>query len=212
MHATADVYLKKGTATAGGQRQSRARRPRAGRSPCDDSGGYVAMRGLFWRPRTHGAAAVAMTALAAALTMQIAGMQNASTVPVPPSATTPRFIPGALHVGKARASAPDVAQCQQQNQLPCYDPAQIDQAYSLTGGNSAGSGVTIAIVDTYGSPTIASDLATFDSQFGLAALKLSIIRPAGPVPKFNSQSADMVSWAGETTLDVEWAHAIAPEI
>ncbi|HXL95079.1 MAG TPA: S53 family peptidase [Streptosporangiaceae bacterium] len=151
-----------------------------------------------------------MTALAAALTMQIAGMQNASTVPVPPSATTPRFIPGALHVGKARASAPDVAQCQQQNQLPCYDPAQIDQAYSLTGGNSAGSGVTIAIVDTYGSPTIASDLATFDSQFGLAALKLSIIRPAGPVPKFNSQSADMVSWAGETTLDVEWAHAIAP--
>jgi subtilase family serine protease len=156
-----------------------------------------------------------VTALAAALTIATAvqtttAAQTAGPVQTASAALAPRFIPGALHVGKARASAPGVAQCEQQNRLPCYDPAQIDQAYGLTGGNSAGSGVTIAIVDTYGSPTIASDLATFDGQFGLPAPKLSVIRPAGPVPKFNPKSADMVSWAGEVTLDVEWAHAIAP--
>jgi len=125
-------------------------------------------------------------------------------------AVTPRFLPGVLHVGRVLAAAPDSAQCEQQNHLPCYDPAQIDQAYGL-GTGPDGAGVTIAIIDTYGSPTISSDLATFDSQFGLPAPKLSIIQPAGPVPAFNPKSADMTTWAGEATLDVEWAHAIAPD-
>ena len=39
---------------------------------------------------------------------------------------------------------------------------------------------------------------------------LRIIRPAGKVPRFNPGNANMVGWAGETTLDVEYAHAIAP--
>jgi subtilase family serine protease len=39
---------------------------------------------------------------------------------------------------------------------------------------------------------------------------LKIIRPAGKVPPFNPNNANMVGWASETTLDVEWAHAIAP--
>jgi subtilase family serine protease len=147
-----------------------------------------------------------------AAVMNAAAIQPAGTVAAArPSAAavTPRFVPGVLHVGRVRAAAPDSAQCQQQNQLPCYDPAQIDQAYRLGNGQN-GAGVTIAIIDTYGSPTISSDLATFDSQYGLPEPKLTIIQPAGQVPKFNPKSADMTTWAGETTLDVEWAHAIAP--
>ncbi len=75
-----------------------------------------------------------------------------------------------------------------------------------------GKGATIVIVDSFGSPTITHDLATFDRQFGLPAPpSFKIIRPAGAVPRFSSSSSEMVSWAGETSLDVEYAHAIAPE-
>ena len=61
------------------------------------------------------------------------------------------------------------------------------------------------------SPTIENDLAQFDSDFGLPAPpSLKIITPAGAPPPFDPNDDDMVGWAGETTLDVEWAHAIAP--
>jgi len=39
---------------------------------------------------------------------------------------------------------------------------------------------------------------------------LRIIKPVGTVPAFNPNNANMVGWASETTLDVEWAHTIAP--
>jgi subtilase family serine protease len=126
----------------------------------------------------------------------------------------PRMIPGVLHVGnRTWEDAPTSADCEQGEQLPCYDPAQIQQAYGLSGfyaQNTTGAGVSIAIVDSYGSPTVWNDLTTFDSQYGLPNPKLTIIHPAGRVPRYNAKNADMVAWAGETTLDVEWAHAIAP--
>jgi subtilase family serine protease len=94
-----------------------------------------------------------------------------------------------------------------------YTPRQIRAAYSVTpllrrGIN--GTGTSIVIVDSFGSPTIRRDLAVFDHTFGLRTPKLLIIHPAGRIPKFNTQNSDMESWAGETTLDVEWAHAMAP--
>ena len=67
------------------------------------------------------------------------------------------------------------------------------------------------IVDSYGSPTIQSDLATFDAQFGLPAPpSFKIIQPAGAVPPYDPNDSTMIGWAGETTLDVEWSHSIAP--
>jgi subtilase family serine protease len=39
---------------------------------------------------------------------------------------------------------------------------------------------------------------------------LSVISPAGAPPSFDSNDGDMVGWAQETTLDVEWSHVIAP--
>ncbi len=72
-----------------------------------------------------------------------------------------------------------------------------------------GAGRTIAIVDAFQSPTIASDLATFNTVFGLSSPKLNIIAPDGLTP-FDQNDGNQVGWAGEITLDVEYAHAIAP--
>ena len=99
--------------------------------------------------------------------------------------------------------------------LPCYDPAQIEAAYDeqpLFAQGITGVGETIVIVDPFGSPSIQSDLTTFDIAFGLPAPpSFQIIQPAGPVPPFDPSDANGdVEWAGETTLDVEWAHAMAP--
>src|SRR5262249_42429503 len=50
-----------------------------------------------------------------------------------------------------------------------YTPAQVRSAYGFNNLPYDGAGQTIAIVDAYDDPTIASDLAVFDQQFGLAA-------------------------------------------
>ncbi len=94
-----------------------------------------------------------------------------------------------------------------------YTPAQIRTAYELNPLRKAGidgKGQSIVIVDSFGSPTIAHDLGVFDRQFHLAAPpSLKIIHPAGPIPKF-TPTATREDWADETSLDVEWAHAMAP--
>jgi subtilase family serine protease len=73
-----------------------------------------------------------------------------------------------------------------------------------------GAGQTIVIVDSFGSPTIAADLASFDSAFGLRApASLKVIQPAGPVPAYR-ENTTRSGWASETSMDVEWAHVMAP--
>jgi subtilase family serine protease len=92
-------------------------------------------------------------------------------------------------------------------------PAQIQTAYNLgplLRAGIDGKGQTIVIVDPFGSPTIAHDLAVFDQQFGLPAPPaLQVIQPAGPVPRYRPTNA-RTGAAAETTLDVEWAHVMAP--
>ena len=94
-----------------------------------------------------------------------------------------------------------------------YTPSEIRHAYgfdniSLSGGTAAdGRGQTIAIVDAYNDPNIASDLTMFDNQFGLAAApSLKVVNQSGGTALPNTDAG----WAGEIALDVEWAHAIAP--
>jgi subtilase family serine protease len=98
--------------------------------------------------------------------------------------------------------------CVQQYGLACYTPADIRSAYDIP-SSLTGAGQTIVIVDAYGSPTIRQDLATFDQAFGLPAPTLNIYYPTG-APTFRPSDATQVGWAEETSLDVEWAHAIAP--
>jgi subtilase family serine protease len=83
---------------------------------------------------------------------------------------------------------------------PYFTPADIKTAYNLP--ESGGSG-TIAIIDAYDNPKVATDLAVFNSQFGLPAANLE-------VHKMSSLIQANAGWAMEIALDVQWAHAIAP--
>ncbi|HZC06399.1 MAG TPA: S53 family peptidase [Ktedonobacterales bacterium] len=94
-----------------------------------------------------------------------------------------------------------------------YTPQQMRAAYGLTSlydSGKQGQGQTVVIIDSYGSPTLQQDVATFDQQFNLPAVKLQVLSPLGTVP-FNRNNSEMQGWQGETTLDVEMVHAIAPQ-
>jgi hypothetical protein len=80
-------------------------------------------------------------------------------------------------------------------------PAQIRKAYGIDKLVGNGAGKTIAIVDAYGDPNMATDITSFDTQFGL---------PAATITTYGSVVATTTNWPEETALDVEWAHAIAP--
>ncbi len=109
---------------------------------------------------------------------------------------------------------PTSTECLQAFGLACYSPQQIERAYDLAplyakGFNGKGS--TIVIVDPFGSPAIGNDLHVFDTELGLPDPPvLRILQPVGPVPPFDQSVKQMVNKAAETTLDVEWSHAIAP--
>jgi subtilase family serine protease len=122
--------------------------------------------------------------------------------------------PGVQHAGRVQASPPTTADCEKAYKVACYEPAQIQQAYNLPAvyaSGVTGKGATIVIVDSFGSPTIKNDLGVFDRTFGLPAPpSFRVIQPAGQVPAYDQANSDMVGWAGETTLDVEYAHTIAP--
>ncbi len=99
-------------------------------------------------------------------------------------------------------------------QIVCYTPDFIRKAYNVP-TTLDGSGQTIVIVDAFGSPTIAADLAHFDAKFGIpftGGATFTILCGNGGCPAFqpNNFLHDEVGWSFETTLDVEWAHAIAP--
>jgi len=90
-------------------------------------------------------------------------------------------------------------------------PQTIKASYGFSTSSTTGAGKTIAIVDAYNDPTAESDLAVFSSQFGLPACTTSngcftkVNQTGGTrYPRTNS------GWALEISLDVQWAHAIAP--
>ncbi len=70
-------------------------------------------------------------------------------------------------------------------------------------------GVSIVIVDAYHAPHLRDDLAVFDKHFDLPNALLSIVAPNG-IPAWNPSNKAQVNWSSEISLDVEWAHAIAP--
>src|SRR5262249_17110127 len=89
-------------------------------------------------------------------------------------------------------------------------PQQVRGAYGIdqitfSGGTITGNGAgqTIAIVEAYHDPNISADLAAFDAEYGLPA------PPSLTVDNLGATTTD-AGWALETSLDVQWAHAIAP--
>ncbi len=118
--------------------------------------------------------------------------------------TTSGFMPAALYQGNRYGA--DITGGPG-HLPPCgYEPTTLQTAYGLIpvyAGGLTGAGETVVIVDAFGSPTAAVDLAQFSSTFGVAPANFSVYNPQGP-PPFDS------GWAGETTLDIEWSHAMAP--
>jgi subtilase family serine protease len=70
-----------------------------------------------------------------------------------------------------------------------------------------GEGQTIVIVDPFGSPTIQQDANVFSQLNGLPPLTADNFQTIFPLGQPNPFQDD---WVVETSLDVEWAHAIAP--
>jgi subtilase family serine protease len=116
----------------------------------------------------------------------------------------------------------------------CFTPQAIQASYNLGplyAQNYTGKGMTIAIVDSYGSDTIAHDLHVFDQAFGLQPMcgeegvtcaagmpNFSVTSFQGspatkaPPPQSNGTGQeDKSAWALEVSLDVETSHAIAPQ-
>ncbi len=127
---------------------------------------------------------------------------------------------------------PTEAQCNSVGRR-CFSPLAIQAAYNvgpLYDHSINGKGVTIAIVDAYGSDTIAHDLHVFNQAFGLQSMcgeegvtcaagmpTFSVLHIQGspatksppPTSKGTGQE-DKSAWALEVSLDVEMAHAMAP--
>jgi len=116
-----------------------------------------------------------------------------------------------MRTRRRRALWPVLDQLDDRCLLSGLTPAQVTHAYGLDGITFAassgtvkgdGSGQAIALIEAYHDPTIASDLQTFDQAFNLPSPTLIVTNQAGSVSN--------EGWALEESLDVEWAHAIAP--
>jgi subtilase family serine protease len=88
-------------------------------------------------------------------------------------------------------------------------PAQLRDAYKITGSGSAST--VIAIVDAFGYPNAERDLATYRSTFGLAPCSSA----SGCFRKVDQRGGTSfprldVGWAQETALDLDMASAICP--
>jgi subtilase family serine protease len=166
-------------------------------------------------------AALAAGSAAAAPVTAAAAAPSAAAVQVVP------FSSGHILVAGRMSQPPTTAECEADYGLACYQPFQLQRAYHLAPLFSRGidgKGETIVIVDAFGSPSIASDLQTFDSQVGLPnPPSFRVITPEGPItttpancasvysPSGPDLCSDYYSWTDETSLDVEWSHVMAPE-
>jgi len=91
-----------------------------------------------------------------------------------------------------------------------FGPGQVRHAYGFDKITNQGRGQTIGLVDAYDDPNIQADLNVFDAQYSLPACTTSNgcfreVYVGGKKPAANA------NWAVEIALDVEWAHAMAPQ-
>ncbi len=94
----------------------------------------------------------------------------------------------------------------------CQTPRSQRVAYgveSLMQYGYTGEGQAVVDIVSFGSPTLQRDMDIFDHEFDLPPITIQVIAPIGTVP-FNPGSKVMQEWAGETELDVQIIHAIAP--
>jgi subtilase family serine protease len=163
-----------------------------------------------------------------ALTAAFGGLAGLSMPAVAVAAVQPvPFATGHILVAGHMSQPPTTAQCEAKFGIACYQAFQLQRAYDLAplfSRGIEGRGETIVIVDAFGSPSIASDLQTFDSEMGLPnPPSFQVITPEGPITtnpknctsKYSPTGPDLCSdyygWTDETSLDVEWSHVMAPD-
>jgi len=171
--------------------------------------------------------AVAAVLFAAAMAVLLGRAGGAQGLPAPhPSWTDAQLV-------STSTTPPTEAQCFSVGRR-CFAPRAIQAAYNVGPLYSLGfdgRGQTIALVDSYGSDTMAHDLHVFDQAFGLQpmcgeegitcapgmptfsqlALQGSPATKAPPSQSHGTGQEDKSAWALEVALDVETAHAIAPK-
>lgn len=81
---------------------------------------------------------------------------------------------------------------------------------SLIEHGITGKKETVVVIVSYGSPTLQRDLDEFSQRFDLPHVTVDIRAPLGVAP-FDSSNSEMAQWAGETSLDVEMIHSMAPD-
>jgi subtilase family serine protease len=144
--------------------------------------------------------------------------QTADQSPAPSNFRLRRNVRTTAAHGMKRAHAavqqiPTNAECLVEYGTTCYTPQELQKAYGMTqlmNQGYRGDGQTIVIIVSFGSPTLEQDLKAFDAAFGLPdPPSLKVMAPLGTVP-FDPTNDDQLGWAGETSLDVQWAHAMAP--
>src|SRR5215469_14301986 len=156
-------------------------------------------------------------------------------LPVRPAAKTPALFHPAVAEWQFLSTSttpPAEADCYAAG-IRCFNPTSMANAYNVTplyAEGFTGRGITIAVIDSFGSATIANDLNVFSTQFGLphlcgeagvtcttgmptfTILEVQGSPPPNPPPPNNGNGQESHNlWALEVSLDVEWAHAIAPE-
>jgi subtilase family serine protease len=124
------------------------------------------------------------------------------------------FHPQVLTKGAITSSTPPTTTfCLSHFGVRCYGPTQIETAYNtgpLYAHGINGAGETIVIVDAFGAPTIRAELRYFDKAYGLPAPPSFRIMQFGAVKPYTPSTPTATGWAIETSLDVEYSHAIAP--
>ena len=99
-----------------------------------------------------------------------------------------------------------------------YTGRQLRHAYGVDGTRLTGTGVTVAIVDAYDSPTIGADAAAYAAAHGDPAYRPGQLTRTGPENWTDTQDPSTAfpngcgasGWYGEQSLDVEAVHGVAP--
>jgi subtilase family serine protease len=89
-------------------------------------------------------------------------------------------------------------------------PTSIRAQYGFDKLTQTGAGQTIAIIAAYNDPSVASDLAYFNNYYGLPAASLTVVNQTGGTTLPDLEPAGSHDWERELSLDVQWAHVIAP--
>jgi subtilase family serine protease len=177
-------------------------------------------------PATVAPAVLTVTGLDTATQLTHPALASADTAPADTApagtASTPagadglpaafyRAAPCSQYYGQRRATTTPVAYGKHVSWGICgYTPSQLRGAYGVGRSPSIGSGVTVAVVDAYASPTMPADASTYAAAVGDPRLTAGQYHQVLPKSYDDQSQCGASGWYEEQTLDVEAVHALAP--